>query len=131
MKIYIYRVNGDYRMGDPVRALTARAIIDEIKNLDLLTNVKETGEYLYDGLEKISKRYPNRMANLRGRGDGTFIAWDESSLATRDAFLLKMKKLGVNAGGTGQAGVRLRPMLIFGKRHVDIFLERLETCLAS
>jgi 4-aminobutyrate aminotransferase/(S)-3-amino-2-methylpropionate transaminase len=118
-------------MGDPVRALTAQAIISEIKKLDLLKNVKETGEYLYDGLFKLSKRFPTRIVNLRGQGEGTFIAWSESSPAARDKFLLNMKKFGVNVGGTGDASVRLRPMLIFGRSHADIFLERLEACLSS
>jgi len=68
---------------------------------------------------------------LRGQGEGTFIAWDESSVQARDKFLQQMKKFGVNVGGTGDASVRLRPMLIFGKQHADIFLENLESCLAS
>ena len=118
-------------MGDPVRALTAKAIIGEIKRFDLLNNVKETGDYLYSGLEKISKRFPTRIQNLRGKGDGTFIAWDESSVAVRDKFLGNMKKSGVNMGATGEFSIRLRPMLIFGKQHADILLESLETCLSS
>jgi 4-aminobutyrate aminotransferase / (S)-3-amino-2-methylpropionate transaminase len=118
-------------MGDPVRALVAKAILGEIKRLDLVKNVKETGEYLYDGLQRLSNRFPTRIMHLRGQGEGTFIAWDETSVESRDKFLQKMKKFGVNIGGTGEASVRLRPMLVFGKRHVDIFLERLEACLAS
>jgi 4-aminobutyrate aminotransferase/(S)-3-amino-2-methylpropionate transaminase len=118
-------------MGDPVRALTARAIISEIKRGDLLKNVKETGEYLYQGLAKLALRFPDRIANLRGQGEGTFIAWDESSPAARDKFLGNMKKFGVNVGGTGDKSVRLRPMLVFEKKHADIFLESLEACLSS
>ena len=118
-------------MGDPVRALTAQAIIEEINRLDLLNNVKETGEYLYNGLASLSKKFPSRIQNLRGQGEGTFIAWDDSAPATRDKFLQQMKKFGINIGGTGIHSVRLRPMLIFGKRHTDIFLESLEACLSS
>jgi 4-aminobutyrate aminotransferase / (S)-3-amino-2-methylpropionate transaminase len=118
-------------MGDPVRALVAQAIIGEIKKGDLLKNVKETGDYLFQGLSKLSKRFPDRISDLRGQGEGTFIAWSESSPAARDKFLQSMKKYGVNVGGTGEASVRLRPMLIFGKQHADIFLESLEACLSS
>jgi 4-aminobutyrate aminotransferase / (S)-3-amino-2-methylpropionate transaminase len=118
-------------MGDPVRALTAKAIIGEIKRLDLLNNVKETGDYLYDGLATLSKKFPTRIRNLRGQGDGTFIAWDESAPAARDSFIQNMKKLGVNIGGTGEHGVRLRPMLVFSRQHADIFLEQLDACLSS
>jgi 4-aminobutyrate aminotransferase/(S)-3-amino-2-methylpropionate transaminase len=118
-------------MGDPVRALTAQAIIGEIKRLDLLKNVQQTGEYLFNNLEKLATKFPDHIGNLRGRGEGTFIAWDEASTASRDKFLGSMKKFGVNVGGTGDHSVRLRPMLIFGKPHADIFLEKLETCLSS
>lgn len=118
-------------MGDPVRALVAQAIIGEIKKGDLVKNTKETGEYLYNGLEKLSEKFPNRIGNLRGKGEGTFIAWNESSTPARDKFLMDMKKYGVNVGGTGDMSVRLRPMLIFGKKHADIFLESLEACLSA
>lgn len=109
----------------------ARSIIEEIRRLDLLTNVKETGDYLYGELTKLSSRFPSHIQNLRGQGEGTFIAWDESSVATRDKFLQDMKKFGVNVGGTGTHGIRLRPMLIFGRHHADIFLERLDACLKA
>ena len=118
-------------MGDPVRALTAQAIIGEIKRLDLLKNVQETGDYLYHGLGTLSKKFPTRIRNLRGQGEGTFIAWDEASVSSRDKFLQNMKKFGVNVGGTGVESVRLRPMLVFTKRHADVFLESLEACLSS
>ena len=111
--------------------MVAQAIIGEIQRLDLLKNVRETGDYLYNGLDKLSKKFPKRISNLRGQGEGTFIAWNESSTAARDKFLMDMKKYGINVGGTGDMSVRLRPMLIFGKKHADIFLERLEACLAS
>jgi 4-aminobutyrate aminotransferase/(S)-3-amino-2-methylpropionate transaminase len=32
----------------------------------------------------------------------------------------------VNIGGSGEMAVRLRPMLIFQRRHADMLLERLE-----
>ena len=114
-----------------MRALVAQAIIDEINRLDLLTNTRETGDYLYSKLSDLSARFPNRMSNLRGKGEGTFIAWDESTLSARDEFLGSMKKLGVNIGGTGERGIRLRPMLIFGKGHADILVDALEKCYSS
>jgi 4-aminobutyrate aminotransferase/(S)-3-amino-2-methylpropionate transaminase len=54
------------------------------------------------------------MQNLRGKGQGTFIAWDSPR---RDEFLKDMKKVGVNIGGSGETAVRLRPMLVFEKKH--------------
>ena len=57
-------------MGDPSRALLFRAIIQEIKRLDLVENTKITGDYLYSGLEELAKRYPEHIQNLRGKGQG-------------------------------------------------------------
>ena len=52
------------------------------------------------------------------RGKGTFIAWDSPR---RDELVRRAKELGVNIGGSGERAVRLRPMLVFGKRHGEFF----------
>lgn len=115
-------------MGDPARALLFRAIIEEIERLNLVENTAITGEYLYNGLENLGKQYPGQIQNLRGKGQGTFIAWDSP---TRDEVLKKAKGVGINIGGSGERAVRLRPMLIFQKMHVDILLEGLEKVFKS
>lgn len=110
-------------MGDPARALLFRAIINEIERLNLVENTAQVGDYLYNGIANLSKKYPQHFQNLRGKGQGTFIAFDNPK---RDEFLAKMKALGVNVGGSGATAVRLRPMLIFQQHHADILLEALE-----
>ncbi|KAL5003173.1 4-aminobutyrate aminotransferase [Aspergillus recurvatus] len=122
------RPNKPYRqfntwMGDPSRALIFRGIIEEIERLSLVENTAATGDYLYSGLERLAKQYPEHLQNLRGKGQGTFIAWDTPK---RDEFLVKGKGVGINIGGSGQNAVRLRPMLIFQKHHADILLESIE-----
>ncbi|MCJ1310173.1 4-aminobutyrate transaminase [Agyrium rufum] len=122
------RPNKPYRqfntwMGDPARAILFRAIIEEIERLDLVSNTKMTGEYLYSGLERLGEQYPGQINNLRGKGQGTFIAWDSPN---RDEILKKAKAVGVNIGGSGEKAVRLRPMLIFQRHHADIFLDAME-----
>ncbi|KAF8246508.1 aminotransferase class-III [Wilcoxina mikolae CBS 423.85] len=110
-------------MGDPSKALLFKAIVEEIQRLDLVKHTAETGAFLYDGLQKLAAKYPGKMQNLRGKGQGTFIAWDSPS---RDEFLKKMKGVGVNIGGSGDSAVRLRPMLIFQKKHASILMEKIE-----
>lgn len=122
------RPNKPYRqfntwMGDPARAILFRSIIQEIKRLDLVTHTASTGAYLYSGLQRLAEKYPKDIQNLRGKGQGTFIAWD---CPRRDEVLRRAKGEGVNIGGSGEMAVRLRPMLIFQKRHADMLLERLE-----
>lgn len=113
------RPNKPYRqfntwMGDPARGILFRGIINEIERLNLVDNTAHVGEYLYGGLERLSQKYPEEIQNLRGKGQGTFIAWDSPR---RDEFLKKAKTVGINIGGSGERAVRLRPMLIFQKHH--------------
>lgn len=127
------RPNKPYRqfntwMGDPARALLFRAIIQEVERLNLVQNTAETGDYLFKGLQDLSKKYPSEIQNLRGKGQGTFIAWDSPR---RDEVLKKAKGVGINIGGSGERAVRLRPMLIFQKRHADILLDGMEKIIKS
>ncbi|RMZ67172.1 4-aminobutyrate aminotransferase [Pyrenophora seminiperda CCB06] len=127
------RPNKPYRqfntwMGDPARAILFRSIIQEIKRLDLVNNTAATGDYLFAGLQRLSERYPQEIQNLRGKGQGTFIAFDN---VRRDEVLKKAKAHGINIGGSGERAVRLRPMLIFQKHHADLLLERLERVFKS
>lgn len=127
------RPNKPYRqfntwMGDPARALLFRAIIDEIQNLDLVNHTAKIGDYLYGQLESLASRYPEHFQNLRGKGQGTFLAFDSSK---RDEFLAKSKSHGINIGGSGTAAVRLRPMLILQEKHVDILVDALDKIAKS
>lgn len=127
------RPNKPYRqfntwMGDPARAILFRAIIHEIERLDLVKHTAAVGDYLFTGLQQLSKQYPSEIMNLRGKGQGTFIAFDSPR---RDEFLKKAKTFGVNIGGSGERAVRLRPMLIFQKHHANILLDAIEKIIKS
>ncbi|KAH6636249.1 aminotransferase class-III-domain-containing protein [Chaetomium tenue] len=127
------RPNKPYRqfntwMGDPARALLFRAIVDEVEKHDLVRHTERVGNYLFGKLEGLAAKYPGEFQNLRGKGMGTFIAFDNPR---RDQFLAVAKKLGVNIGGSGQSAVRLRPMLIFEEKHADILVEVLEKIITS
>ncbi|KAI8367624.1 4-aminobutyrate aminotransferase [Radiomyces spectabilis] len=113
-------------MGDPVRAMQAAAIVDEIQDKNLLENVQQVGSYLQSRLGEFAKK--NWLANVRGQG--AFIAFDMETPAKRDQFLADMRQRGVNVGGCGDRTVRLRPMLTFQKKHADILLETMEATLS-
>ena len=122
------RPNKPYRqfntwIGDPARAILFKSIIQEIERLDLVRSTAATGDYLYNGIERLAEKFPQEILNLRGKGQGTFIAFDSPR---RDEVLRKAKAHGVNIGGSGEMAVRLRPMLIFQKHHADLLLERIE-----
>jgi 4-aminobutyrate aminotransferase / (S)-3-amino-2-methylpropionate transaminase len=127
------RPNKPYRqfntwMGDPSRAILFRAIINEIERHGLVEHTARVGDYLFGKLEGLAKKYPNDFQNLRGKGQGTFIAFDNPR---RDDFLRRAKEFGINIGGSGLNAVRLRPMLIFQEHHADILIEALEKLVVS
>lgn len=122
---HAYRLYNTW-MGDPVRAMQAAAIVQEIKDKDLLTNVKDVGQYIQDNLQEMTKSTP--IDNVRGQG--AFIAFDLPDGAKRDAFLNDMRQRGVNIGGCGDRTVRLRPMLTFQRHHADILLDTMKKTFA-
>lgn len=99
--------------GDPVRALQAREIIRIIERDNLVAHTRKVGDQLYLGLDDImsSSAGSGKMFALRGKDEGTFIAFDCETPAKRDAFLAGMRQRGVLCGGSGERAVRLRPML--------------------
>ena len=122
------RPNKPYRqfntwMGDPSKAILFRAIVDEMERLDLVNHTAKIGDYLFAKLEGLAAAHPDHFQNLRGKGQGTFIAFDSPK---RDQFLLKAKEFGLNIGGCGASAVRLRPMLVFQEHHADILVDALE-----
>merc|ERR1712093_76322 len=127
------RATSSYRqyntwMGDPIRALQAREMINIIKRDGLVENSRNTGDYLYGKLSEVcdSGSGKGKLFNLRGRNEGTFIAFDCETPAKRDEFVRQMRLNGINLGGCGEKTIRLRPMLVFEKPHADIFLSAVE-----
>ncbi|GAA6052376.1 hypothetical protein JCM3770_000212 [Rhodotorula araucariae] len=118
-------------MGDPIRALQARELISFIKAHGLVQHTAVIGDELYGALAQLARRFPAAVQNLRGKDCGTFIAWDAESPAHRDAFVAAMRREGVIMGGCGERAVRLRPMLIFGDKQMEILLEKMEGVLTT
>lgn len=117
--------------GDPKGIILAAAICDEIVDNNLLESIRETGDYLYAKLEDLQAKHTHLVSNLRGKGKACFIAFDLPSGGVRAEFLDKMKLAGVNVGGCAEVGVRLRPGLIFEKKHADIFIAAMDKVLST
>ncbi|UZJ52338.1 hypothetical protein CBS101457_001658 [Exobasidium rhododendri] len=120
-----YRQYGTW-MGDPIRTLQARGILNVIAKNNLVEHTANVGNYIYQELDQLQS---DSIVNLRGQGQGTFIAWDAQSPGKRDELIKRMKAKGVHLGGCGERAVRLRPMLVFEKHHADLFLTHLSDVL--
>ncbi|CAK9440538.1 uncharacterized protein LODBEIA_P46060 [Lodderomyces beijingensis] len=117
--------------GDPTKAILAKAIYQEIKASDLVTRTATVGNYLYQGLQTVVSKSQGKFLNLRGENYGTFIAWDCCSVEVRAKVLQACKDLGLNMGACGDLSIRLRPTLLFEKKHADVFLNILEEAVGK
>ncbi|KAK0384264.1 hypothetical protein NLU13_8352 [Sarocladium strictum] len=115
-------------IGDPARVMMSRAVIREILDKNLVEQTARVGDVLYGELSKLADKYPEQIQNLRGKGQGTYIAFDNKKAAE---FVAAMKRLGVNVGTCGVHTVRLRPMLIFDESHIPILLSAMEKVISS
>ncbi|BFZ54150.1 4-aminobutyrate transaminase [Savitreella phatthalungensis] len=118
-------------MGDPIRALQARVLVQEINKHDLVNQTQAVGSRLFAKLEELQREYPTHLGDLRGKDRGTFIAWDLPTGQHRDAFLQSMKKEGVLIGGCGAKSVRLRPTLTFDDSHAKILVDAIRKVASS
>ncbi|KAN0062096.1 4-aminobutyrate transaminase [Thecaphora frezii] len=116
-------------MGDPMRAMQARTLIDYIEQHGLVEHTARMGDKLYGVLEGLAARFPALVQSLRGHGEGTFLAFDAETAQERDAIVAQLRNRGVLVGGSGERAVRLRPMLIFGDAELAAFAERIEEVL--
>jgi len=114
-------------VGDPSKLVLLDAVLKTIRSENLLQNTLASGDVLMKGLLDLQSRYPQFVKNARGRG--TFCAIDCDSGGRRDDVLVKLRRLGVHAGGCGEAAIRLRPALVFQPHHAHIVLQKLEDVL--
>lgn len=87
------------------------------------------GEYLFSNLKTLVKEYPNLINSVRGLG--TFGAFNGADTKIRDEIIIKLRNTGVHAGPCGPLGVRMRPSLIFTKKHADIVIDTLRSVLKT
>eukprot|EP00735_Rhodelphis_limneticus_P009644 TRINITY_DN2840_c1_g1::TRINITY_DN2840_c1_g1_i1::g.6129::m.6129 TRINITY_DN2840_c1_g1::TRINITY_DN2840_c1_g1_i1::g.6129 ORF type:complete len:498 (+),score=118.73,sp/Q55FI1/GABT_DICDI/53.80/0.0,Aminotran_3/PF00202.16/2.5e-88 TRINITY_DN2840_c1_g1_i1:43-1536(+) len=123
-----YRVFNTW-MGDPVRMILLKAVLNEMKTSHLLESSKITGQFLLQGLQELETKYPNLVH--RARGAGTFCAIDGRTPEIRDKIVNILRQRGVESGGSGDQTLRLRPSLVFKPKHAAQFLDILDGSLKS
>ncbi len=121
--------------GNAVAAATAMAVMDVIEDEGLLANARDTGAYLTGGLRDLAARHDCIGAV---RGAGLFIGADIRRDGGADAALAgqivnRLREAQVLISATARAGnvLKIRPPLVFGREHADIFLDRMARVLAA
>ncbi|XP_043578763.1 4-aminobutyrate aminotransferase, mitochondrial-like [Bombus pyrosoma] len=121
-----YRVFNAW-MGDPIQILLLEAVLRTIEAEDLLTHVCYVGNYLLCQLNTLQHEFSDIISSVRGRG--FIIAFDTKCRDMKKKLMHLLRNRGIQVGDCGTKSIRLRPCLIFGEYHADIFLEILRDCL--
>jgi len=113
-------------VGDPARLVLLDAVLNYNQEHNLTENARLVGDFLKTELEGLQKQFPV-MSNVRGRG--TLVAWDHETMQQRDQVVGEAMKNGLLLGGCGTHAIRLRPSLVFERRHAEEFLDLLSDTL--
>lgn len=103
--------------GNHLACAAAVAVLDVIKNENLIENAERVGEYLFSEIKQIGG-----YKELRGRGLMIGIEYDFPVDAMRNKLLFEDK---IFTGVAGKSTIRLLPSLALTKQEVDVFLEAL------
>jgi 4-aminobutyrate aminotransferase-like enzyme len=124
--------------GNTVACAAGNAVLDVIEQEDLIEQGKATGDYLRNGISKLASKHA-LIGDIRGHGmvSGLEFVTDRRKRipATEETarLLEKMRDERVLVGSEGRDAnvLKLRPSLIFRKKHVDVFIDALDRSLDS
>ena len=124
--------------GNSVSCATALAVLQVIRNENLLENARRSGEHLMRGLRGLAQRHA-AIREVRGAGLfigvelGTNAASGLSGAAETRRVVNGLCRRGVLVGSTGRDGnvLKIRSPLTLELQHADLLLEALDLTLQS
>jgi len=116
--------------GNPLACAAGLAVAKYISDNNILENVQQRGLQLGDGLEKLAKKYPTVLGEVRGWGllKGVECIADDITAGEIVAAAMKEGLLLVPAGTNV---VRFVPPLIITEEELNIALDRLDAAVKS
>jgi 4-aminobutyrate aminotransferase-like enzyme/aminoglycoside phosphotransferase (APT) family kinase protein len=123
--------------GNNVSCAAGIAVLDVIRDENLIENAKETGAYLKQGLRNLMDRHAI-IGDVRGTGLalGMELVLDRKTRApashTQITLLNLVRDEGVLVGGEGAAGniIKIRPPIVFRREHADIAIAAIDRAVA-
>lgn len=109
--------------GNHLACTAAIAVLDIMRDENLIQNATRIGDYLMDGIRQIGG-----YKELRGRGLMIGIEYDFPVDALRNSLLFEHR---IFTGVAGKNTIRLLPSLALGQEEADLFLEALSVCLTE
>ena len=124
--------------GNAVAAATAMAVLEVIENEGLMQNAAAVGAYFAEGLRALAVDH-SALGPIRAAGLflGAEIVQDGDPLrpdAARTMQVvnhLRAARVLISATGPRANVLKIRPPLVFGREHVDLFLDKLAAALRA
>ncbi len=127
--------------GNPLSNAAANAVLDVIKEEDLVSNATRMGKILRDGMDAMKKKYPKVIGDVRGRGlmQAFEFVKDETAkdrtpnpeAVSRLFEETKKRGLLIGRGGLYNNTMRISPALNIGKADVEEALKIMDESLAT
>jgi acetylornithine aminotransferase/acetylornithine/N-succinyldiaminopimelate aminotransferase len=114
--------------GGPLACAVAIAVIDTMKQNDMLEHIREVGGYFKQQLEGLQKRH-DCIVEVRGMGLMLGIEIDSDELAKRAAADMMAKHIIINR--TSDTVLRFLPPYILERAHVDTAIDTLDEVLTG
>ena len=105
--------------GNPLAMAVGNAVMDIVSTKKFLSNVKKSSKYFFSNLNKLKKKYPKTIKDIRGRGllIGIQLHRDQTKFIKK---LMDNKLLTIRAA---ENVVRILPPLNLKKKEIDLALK--------
>jgi len=113
--------------GNPVAAAAGLAVLEHLTAPGFLADVEGRGVYLTKGLEKLARRFPEAVADVRGLGLMVGIEFRGEA----GPVLKALRTRGVLATKAGDSVLRLLPPLVVSRKDIRELLGALEAALGE
>jgi acetylornithine/N-succinyldiaminopimelate aminotransferase len=114
--------------GGPLACAVAIAVIDTMKQGNVLAHISEVGGYFKERLEWLRERH-DCVVEVRGMGLMLGLDLDSADLAKRAASEMMTRHIVINR--TSETVLRFLPPYILERKHVDIAIAALDEILTS
>jgi 4-aminobutyrate aminotransferase-like enzyme/Ser/Thr protein kinase RdoA (MazF antagonist) len=121
--------------GNAVAAAAGLAVLNVLDEEQLMANAQHTGEYLRQGLLKLSLRHPQVLGAVRGQGllFGVQVRGENGKTCAAQIINALAEQHRVLIGYEGPQGsiLKLRPPMPFAPGHADLLLAAMDAVAAS
>jgi acetylornithine/N-succinyldiaminopimelate aminotransferase len=114
--------------GGPLACAVAIAVIDTIKQENLLQHIQDTGEYFREQLAKLAARHD---CIVDVRGIGLMLGVDLNSAELAKQVTAQLMERGIIINRTSETVLRLLPPFVLERKHIDTAIKALDETITA